>query len=213
MSKRPPIEPFNITATEMALLQQEFQDRGVAVLREPALKPSVWQALLQEAMTQRGVRAWRLASAGRTGEIDQDNMRGYLDSTARELLASRAVQNFLLKVTGEKLEVSWSASCYTYYDEPGSYMGEHCDKADVCKTALLLYLDARWPDGGYPGPGLQLTVFRGDNSSTPLVARVTARSNRLVILNGGAQAHLRPPLGSGESLIMLAGCFKLYAGR
>jgi hypothetical protein len=88
-------------------------------------------------------------------------------------------------------------------------MGEHCDKWDCCRVALLVYLDVTWPVGQLPGPGLQLHVFRGDNSSSEFVAKVTAKPNRLVILNGAEQAHLRPAVGYGESLIMLAGCYQV----
>ena len=88
-------------------------------------------------------------------------------------------------------------------------MGEHCDKFTECRIAFLFYLEARWPSEHFPGPGLQLHVYKGDSSRTELVQRVTARDNRALVLNGGEQAHFRPPLGFGESLTMLAGCFRL----
>lgn len=112
-------------------------------------------------------------------------------------------------VTHLRLEPAWSTSCYTYYDKPGSYMGEHCDKFDACRIAFLFYLDAAWPQAQAPGPGLQLLVFRGDNSRTELLLRITARSNRAIIPSGAEQAHYRPLLAPGESLILLAGCFRL----
>lgn len=190
-------------------LREQFQDTGVAVIHEPAVGLSTWETLCAEARRQRSESAWHLYSKTAPGEIQQDNMRGYLGQAARGLLSSEGIRQFLLDVTGRHLEPAWSASCYTYYDKPGAHMGEHCDKFDECRIALLLYLESHWPQGLEPSPGLQLHVFRGDNSGTELLMRITARSNRAVILNGAEQAHLRPGLAPGESLIMLAGCFRL----
>ncbi|MBM3740627.1 MAG: hypothetical protein FJW39_33175 [Acidobacteria bacterium] len=187
---------------------QQFAARGVAVI-DAALPTPLWEALRAEAGAERQAKAWSLKSSGNPGEINQENLRGHLGPVARAYLSSADTAGLLLGVTGRPLEPSWSASCYTYYDIPGSYMGEHCDKFDACRIALLTYLDVRRPEGQPPGPGLQLHVFRGDNSGTELVARITARSNRVVILNGGEQAHFRPPLGQGESVVMLAGCFRV----
>jgi hypothetical protein len=201
--------PFGVSRAGVERLRAEFGERGVAVLQEPALETDHWRALCEEARAQRDGAAWHLLSDDAPGEIRQDNMRGYLGPRARSLLASRGTLSLLRAVTGHSLAPSWSASCYTYYDRPGSYMGEHCDKYDACRMAMLVYLDARWPAGQLSGPGLRLYVFEGDSSRTPLAAQVTAHANRVVILNGAAQAHVRPPLGAGESLLMLAGCFRM----
>jgi hypothetical protein len=190
-------------------LRREFQKTGTAVLREPALDPLVWRQLCAEASTQRSASAWHLYSKTAPGEIQQDNLRGHLGVRARSLLSAAETFDLLAEVTGQQLEPAWSASCYTYYDLPGSYMGEHCDKFNDCRIAFLFYLEAKWPADRGPGSGLQLHVFKGDNSGTELVRRVTARSNRAVIVNGAEQAHFRPPLAPGESLMMLAGCFRL----
>lgn len=192
--------------------REQFAGRGAAVM-DPALPAELWSALCAEALKKRGEKAWSLQSKGNPGEINQDNIRGHLGPVARAMLASAETSRLLQEVTGHSLEPAWSASCYTYYDVPGSYMGEHCDKSDACRIAFLVYLQADWPAGRPPGAGLQLHVFRGDNSSTELVARITARSNRGVILNGAEQAHFRPALGPSESLIMLAGCFQLVKPR
>lgn len=189
-------------------LREQFERTGASVLLEPALEPGIWRLLCAEAARERTASAWHLYSNTAPREIRQDNMRGYLGPCARAVLSSGDTLALLEEVTKHRLEPAWSASCYTYYDKPGSYMGEHCDKFDACRIAFLFYLESKWPEVKAPGPGLQLHVFRGDNSAE-LLLRVTARSNRAVILNGAEQAHLRPPLAAGESLIMLAGCFRL----
>jgi hypothetical protein len=200
---------FPAASSSVAEFRQQFRGTGVAVLLEPALDMDVWNALRSEAAGQRSASAWHLYSKTAPGEIQQDNIRGRLGPVARALLSSPETLDVLLKVTGRHLEPAWSASCYTYYDIPGTYMGEHCDKFNDCRVAFLFYLEARWFPGHFPGPGLQLHIYEGDNSRTTLVRRVTAHSNRAVIVNGAEQAHLRPPLAPGESLMMLAGCFRL----
>jgi hypothetical protein len=204
-----PRRPFSTGHNAAETLRAQFQRSGASVLLQPALDSEICSELAAEASRQRSSSAWHLYSDTAPGEIRQDNMRGYLGPCARALLSSAETLGLLQEVTHLRLEPAWSASCYTYYDKPGSCMGEHCDKFDACRIAFLFYLDATWPQSNAPSPGLQLHVFRGDNSRTELLLRITARSNRAIILNGAEQAHYRPPLAPGESLIMLAGCFRL----
>lgn len=189
-------------------LKRQFTDSGVAVLGPPALPDDLWSGLYTEARQQLVTASWSLTGCHSQGEIDQDNRRAHLGPIAREYLTSPAIRRLLLTLTGERLDPSWSATCYTYYHGPGQRMGEHCDKADACAFALLTWLQASWPVGRRPGPGLQLMVYQGDNSATGLSARVTTRSNRVAVINGAHQAHCRPALATGESLTMLAGCFR-----
>jgi hypothetical protein len=186
---------------------EQFARRGVAVLGPPALPADLHTALTTEARTQHATQSWALTGTRARGEIEQSNRRACLGPVARGFLGSDQVATFLHAATGRALAPSWSATCYTHYRGPGEHVGEHCDKADACAVALLVYLEAVWP-GPSPGPGLQLFVFQGDNSSTGLAAVVTTHSNRCVVLDGAKQAHLRPPLAPGESMLMLAGCFR-----
>jgi|ERR1700752_2603508 len=203
------LSPFRVDQPKLAQLRTSFVQRGVAVLTEPALEPDCWRELCDEARQQRSKEAWHLFAEKNTREISQDNMRGFLGPAARALLSSSSTQSLLYAVTNISLAPSWSASCFTYYDVPGSYMGEHCDKYNECRIAMLIYLEAQWPEKRGPGPGLGLYIFEGDSSRTPLAASVTSYPNRIVILNGANQAHVRPPMAGGERLFMLAGCFKL----
>lgn len=203
------LSPFRVDQTTLAHLRASFVHRGVAVLAEPALKPACWRELCDEARQQRSENAWHLLSQKNPTEISQDNMRGYLGPAARKLLSSSSTQSLLYAVTNISLAPSWSASCFTYYDVPGSYMGEHCDKYIECRIAMLIYLEAQWSEERGPGPGIRLYIFEGDSSRTPLAASVTSYPNRIVILDGANQAHVRPPMAEGERLFMLAGCFRL----
>lgn len=195
-------------APDYPRLHHQFSDTGLAVLGPQALSGGLWGRLYAEAAQQLASSSWSLTGSPERGEIDQDNRRAHLGPAAREYLTSPAVRQLMLATTGERLDPSWSATCYTYYQGPGQRMGEHCDKPDACAYALLTWLWASWPEGQIPGPGLQLMVFRGDRSDTGLAARVTTHSNRIAVLNGACQAHARPALAEGESLTMLAGCFR-----
>jgi hypothetical protein len=203
------LSPFCVDQMTLSHLRASFVHRGVAVLTEPALEPACWRELCREARQQRSEDAWHLFAQKNPNEISQDNMRGYLGPTARELLSSSSTQSLLYAVTNISLAPSWSASCFTYYDVPGSYMGEHCDKYNECRIAMLIYLEAQWCEKRGPGPGVRLYIFEGDSSRTPLAASVTSYPNRIVILNGANQAHVRPPMAEGERLFMLSGCFRL----
>jgi len=189
-------------------LKAQYRATGTATLGPPALTMAWHAALVAEATQQLQVDGWVLSGTRERGEIEQHNRRARLGAVARAYLSSKAVTGLLRAVTGEALSPAWSASCYTRYDGPCEHMGEHCDKPQACAFALLSYLEAFVPAGAQPSQGLQLFVFRGDSSATPLAVRISARSNRVVVLNGAEQAHLRPPLDSGQFVMLLAGCFQ-----
>ena len=203
------LSPFCVDQTTVADLRASFVRRGVAVISQPALQTACWRELCKEARQQRSEAAWHLLAEKNPTEISQDNMRGFLGPAARALLSSSSTQSLLYAVTNMSLAPSWSASCFTYYDVPGSYMGEHCDKYNECRLAMLIYLEAQWSERHGPGDGLRLYIFEGDSSRTPLAATVTSYPNRIVILDGANRAHVRPPMAEGEHLVMLAGCFRL----
>jgi hypothetical protein len=76
---------------------------------------------------------------------------------------------------------------------------------DACQYALLLYIEAGWPKGSEPSPGLQLHIR--DHADEDVALRVTAHANRIIVLHGARLTHFRPPLEEGESLAMLNGCY------
>ncbi|ARO86674.1 hypothetical protein EBAPG3_002165 [Nitrosospira lacus] len=203
---------LDIDPSSLARLRMEFLDRGAAVLGPPALGHDTHANLLNEALAQRQNASWSLVAKQCPGEISQHNLRAHLGWHARSFLSSASVLASLEHVTGHRLAPSWSASCYTYYDGPGQHMGEHCDKKEACRIALLVYLQTIWMPDVQPSAGLQLHVFRGDNAASGLLLRITGLSNRIVFLNGAEQAHLRPALAAGEHMTMLAGCYQSATG-
>ena len=194
-------------AVAVARWRDEFAARGAAVLGPPILDPALHASLAGGARRQCAHASWSLVAEGQPGEIAQDSLRAHLDPAARAFLADEATLDLLYEITGQRLEPSWSASCYTCYG-PGQHMGEHCDKAEACRIAMLTYLDATWSPRAGPGTGLQLHVFRGDNAASELLVRITSLPGRIVVINGAQQAHLRPRLALDESLTMLAGCYR-----
>ena len=92
----------------------------------------------------------------------------------------------------------------TYYEQPGQFLGEHTDKRQNCRYAMLVYIDVtRSSTGLTHGTGLHIRLAESDG--TTMV--VTAAANRIILLNGSSLAHWRPPLGPGERVSLLAGCF------
>lgn len=191
----------------VAALCRQYRATGCAAWGPPGLLPGPFAALQREAAAQLRDQAWTLTGERRHGEIAQHNRRARLGPVARAYLASEAAVALLHAATGEWLQPSWSASCYTRYGA-GEFMGEHCDKPEACAYTLLTYLHAAWPPGQPPGIGLQLIVYRGDNAGTGEAARVSSLPGRVVMVNGARQAHVRPPLAPGESLCLLAGCYR-----
>ena len=205
-----PYEPFQCSSAEVRDLAAQFRRHAYAVLGPPALSPDLHEELLREATVERRASSWVLqGERGRAGVLPQDNVRAQLGTRARELAAAGATRALLAAVTGHTLTPGWSATCLTFYEQAGQYIGAHRDKDDVCKYALLLYMDARWPRSRPPGPGLQLHIR--DHDDQAVAARITARPNRAIILHGARLTHFRPPLGPRESLVMLNACYAVVA--
>lgn len=203
-----PYDPFLLTASAVRSLRERFVCDGVAVAGPQALAPMLFQRLAAEAAVQRLVASWPLHTLGGNNQIREDNTRGHIGPIGRELMASGATRALIQAVTGRVVRPAWSASCLTYYDKPGNYLGVHCDKEDACGVALLLCLNASWPDSQPPGCGLKLHVY-DCHIPKELRVLVTARSNRLTILDGVARCHERPPVADGEHIALLCGCYEV----
>jgi hypothetical protein len=182
-------------------------ERGFAVIGPPLWPGDVFEALRAEAERQLVNEAWRLVARDRPGEIEQDSVRAHLGPIARSLCGADAVLAALSTLHGRRLRPGWSATCYTEYRGPGQFMGEHCDKAEECRLAMIIYLTVASAVGSAPGPGFGLEIFAGDSSATPRAATVTARENRALVLRGAAHAHRRPVLRPGERVVALTACF------
>jgi len=201
--------PFTVEDDELTQLAADFAATGAAVIGPPALDRAVFDAVVAEARTERAVSGWRLPSPGHESVANQITMRAQLGPVTRQLMSAGATRSLIQAVTGRLVLPDWSTSCFTYYDEPGSYLGFHCDNPISCTVAFLLYLEATWA-GPAPGPGHQLHVCRTDIADE-VVLRITGHPGRLVILNGAEQAHGRPPLAEGESLVLLSACYRTLA--
>lgn len=201
-----PFEPLLTGPDTVVALRRDFAHQGFAVFGPEAIDPDLHERLVIESKLQRGVSAWDLVGDGSAGSMSQDNTRAQLGPLARFLIASSAMRGFLWAVTGHPVIPGWSATCLTFYDQVGQYLGHHRDKVDACHVAVLFYLEAVWP-GQHAGPGMQLHIERFDEDPTPY--RITARPNRIVVLHGSRLTHYRPPLASGEAVTLIAGCYAL----
>ena len=205
--QQPPLAPYSLSRGSLARAAEEFARRGVAILGPPALEPSVFAAVRQEAAWQRCHASWPLRTRDGRSRVPEDNVRGELGSAARGLLASPATFEIMRSVTGRAVAPSWLTSCYTYYDSPGSYLGRHCDRRGTCCLTMLLGVLSKWPPGADPPGGNQLWVYASFGDSAPKY-RVTTLANRVAILDGIRWPHERPPLGPWQRVTVLSGCFE-----
>lgn len=200
-----PYEPFLASGSDVHRAADVFRRLGSVVLGPPVLDRGLFDDLVADSRRQRSSAAWDLR--GEPGALPQDTVRAHLGPLARQLCAAGATRALMQAVTGDAVLPSWSASCLTYYDTPGQFLGAHRDKLEACHHAFLLYLESSWPAGLEPGPGVALHICAPD--SDEVTRRVTALPNRLVILHGSRLTHFRPPLAVGEMVGLLAGCFAL----
>lgn len=194
------------SAGDIDMFAATFRERGFAVLGPPALDAPLFARLQREARHQRQYASWPLNLRNGRTRTPQENMRGQLGPVARGWLSSGPTRALMRAVTGRDVAASWSPSCFTYYDLPGSYLGRHCDQQELCALALLVGLESSWPSGEEPGPGNQLWVYP-DNVATLPLCRITTLTNRIVILNGSKFPHGRPPIKTGQRVSVLSACF------
>lgn len=200
----PPYPPFLMEAVDVERAAALYAARRHVVLGPAALAPTFFADLLDESLTQRTVACWPLNRDAGVLSTGEDTTRAHLGPLVRTLLASGAARALLQAICGHPVLPSWSASCLTFYDAPGQYLGTHVDKDPECRVALLIYLAARWP-GTVAGPGCQLHVLAEDERR--LVRVVTAWPNRVVVLCGSQLPHYRPPLAEGEAVALVAACY------
>jgi hypothetical protein len=196
------------SSAEMDAFAATFRERGFAVLGPPALDAPLFAELQREARHQRQHASWPLNLRNGRTRTPQDNMRGQLGPVARRWLSSEGTRSLMRTITGRSVAPSWSPSCFTYYDVPGSYLGRHCDQQELCALALLLGLESTWPHGQGPGDGNQLWVYPDNVAKLP-VCRITTMVNRIVILNGSTFPHGRPPVSAAQRVSVLSACFMI----
>ena len=195
-------------AMDLPKLAATFQERGFAVLGPPALDAAWFAGLRQEAQHQRRHASWPLNLRNGRTRTPQDNMRGQLGPLTRHWLSSEPTRAVIRAITGRAVAPSWSPSCFTYYDAPGSYLGRHCDQQELCALGLLLGFESTWPSGEDPGDGNQLWVYPDNEAKLP-VWRITTLPNRIVILNGSKFPHGRPPMKATQRVSVLSACFMI----
>jgi hypothetical protein len=203
-------DPFLISEPQINKLRGDFERDGYAVFGPPALHHAGFRALQDESARQRQVASWRLNPGTGRSAIPQDNFRGHFGPQVRAVLSAPSVGALLREVTGESVEASWTTSCYTYYDFPGSYLSRHCDKWDTCSLTMLIGLVSRSDDGKWPGAGNQLWVWPRSPSTGP-ARRLTTLSNRIVILDGKRVPHGRPAMLPGQVVAVVSACFRVIS--
>jgi hypothetical protein len=177
---------------------------AVASLGPPAIPAATLKRLVTEAKRQR-VSA---RIAGSTATVPQSNARGLLGRAAAAFLRSERTVGLLSAMSGFRVEPSFEASCYTYYDRAGHYCGLHRDAPGACEVTLLLCLVSTWR-GTKPSRGVALEVY-GRRYRTGQKPRFVMRSeaNQLLVLRGSRVYHQRPRITKGERVIVLTACYR-----
>src|SRR6476646_6808055 len=129
-----------LPAADLVRARDRFASRGVVVLGPPALSAAVFGSLAAETLRQRTQSGWELDGTSRSGFVGQLTARAELGPAAPALLAAGSTIAALRAITGEHLRPSWAASCMTYYEQPGQFLGEHTEKQDACRYAMLVYV-------------------------------------------------------------------------
>jgi hypothetical protein len=190
---------FARDAETWAHARDEFDKLGAAVLGPPFLAPDVFAQLRADAVAQRE-RAWLCDFPEIPGRSTRQFMhRAEFGALGRAFLESPEIAALIAEVTGAQLVPCYSASSYTYYEQPGDVCGRHVDRPGTSTLSLLITLDADWGPSPSAGVGLDIETV------PPL--RVTSRPNRAVLLHGSRWPHTRPPLGPGERVWILSCCY------
>lgn len=177
-----------------------FRQRGLLLL-DGFVPQGVYEELREEAQAARS-EAWVCQRQPGDAPPLQRNRRSQLGTAARALVSSEAMRALIHGVCGQSVEVSYEASCFTYYRE-GDFLETHQDRPESCLLTFLLYVQAEWHAAIGPGPGLSLQV---QAPTGPVL--VPSTPGRAVLLRGSAVPHGRPRLWPGESVSMLAACFR-----
>jgi hypothetical protein len=175
-----------------------------------------------EALAQEAQRAYPGSSRQVLTQDDDAQGRGGMPSRALRtagggevqdaLYASPALHAFLSGQCGQPIAPSGNRGSYSYYVEPGDFLGLHLD-VDTCDVALITVLQ----DGTDPNdPGGGLAVFPRALGA-PLghvrttggggMAVVKARPGESIVILGGLVPHQVLPLGTSGQRVISALCF------
>jgi hypothetical protein len=183
-----------------------FRARACVAIGPPVLHAELF-AIIRAETSARRASAWQCAHAPGNVSPPQRNHRGELGRTTAALLQHEQMARLIRAVTGCKTVLSTEASCTTFYDAAGDFLGNHRDRPDACEVTALLYTVAESsPDDD---AGLYLHANIPGIPHQPLFIR--ARENRMIILRGSAVTHGRPPISRGTRLQLVAACFSIDA--
>lgn len=180
--------------------RNEFLEYGITVIDHP-LRAQEYVKLHREAAKQKE-SSWRTTSE--KSITKQSNLRSQLSGTSLNLISSHETLWFLEFITGKKLLPSFESSCFTYYTT-GDFLDKHCDRDSSCSITVLIYLDTQHRDTA--SEGLMLKIFPNMKEKSPSL-KIFSKAQRMVVLLGSEIPHARPVLENGESVTLLALCFK-----
>lgn len=203
------MEKYHISCNDNIVekLRKKVKSNGFANLPD-AISDDLAVELRREAAIQ---RANSLAVSS-TADICYKAHLADLGDAARSFLNSSSLSNFLSQVFRESLEMTPSASCYTYY-EPGDFLNAHRDDASACTATVITYLDVTGPVPGSDDTGLILRIYNETGPDVdPIKTSLPTRALSMIVGYGSRYWHERPELKIGESLTALTACFSKVPG-
>jgi len=176
---------------------------GFTALGPSAVSQNIFNALLQEAIDNR-----KLSWGGILDDPKKRTVcRSEIGPVAREFLTSQETKDVLKEFIAQEVELSFEATCYTYFDQPYHFLDIHKDRENSCFATIIIYLLVSYPENCQPSDGMRLMVFDKEEEDSGPLLTITAKTNRLVIGFGSQYPHGRPNLEEGEVLYALTACF------
>jgi hypothetical protein len=187
---------------------EQFDKYGLVILPNPSLDKEYFNALKSESISQRE-HAW-LCEKKATGDnqLAQRNFRSELGAFATEFFSCKKTRDLICSIVNMKVEPSFAASCYTYYESEKDFLGIHTDRELDCKITVLLYLDVRYRQRKGPGEGIKLKLYNHKKGVFSHFYSITPCTNLICILKGSKIPHGRDRLQPGECINLLALCYK-----
>jgi hypothetical protein len=198
-----------------------FRDGGVALIDDHLIDPYTFAQLGAEAQLN-----YADATRQVCGQDNGDDWRGGYPARALSsagggpvqdaLYASPQLHELLSDVCGGPIRPSGNRGSYSYYVEPGDFLGLHLDILTCDVTLITVLSDSSPPGGGSlavrrTGVGVALSTLRA--MPDPVEDVIKAPAGQHIVILGGMVPHRVLPLVPGGQRVISALCFEACASK
>ena len=194
---------FDFCPEKAARLNAAIESDGFAYVAN-AIPEGLWADLQDECG-----RARKTANSAQSDHpLAYRSSLSSLGEVGLDLIKSRAPDEILAPIFGQRFEYCEDASCYTYF-EAGDFLSPHLDGAENCEVTLLFYISATEPGETPEESGLYLSIYDDGPSDTPMLRKSIATPEGGIMVGRGSKVlHGRNKLAEGEKIWMLTACFR-----